>query len=374
MMNGWIFSGLLLVGAVTPAFAQEIKRAPAPPVPVAPAITPRPFPTAATPAVTPIPQRPPLAPSASTVSVQGSTPQPFPAGAPAVAPAAATAQLTALKFDAEKKEYTSKPGEVQAPFTFLLTNVSYADVSINAVRTSCGCTVAKLPATPWVVSPGQGGPIEVSVNLAGKGGTITKSVTVETTAGVKQLLVTVNIAGGQPTVAAAGGAPHPTMGDAERLKNMQLALADRQVLFKNQECAKCHAEPAKDHMDGAQLYAAVCSTCHDSPIRAAMVPDLRAVKHPTDADYWRNWITYGRAGSMMPAFAQAEGGPLSEAQIGALVNYMVQTYSGSRLPAILQQRQNSAAIRSPSVVSPSVAVPAATTPAGTPARTIPPLN
>jgi hypothetical protein len=56
------------------------------------------------------------------------------------------------------------------------------------------------------------------------------------------------------------------------------------------------------------------------------VPDLRALKHPTDADFWRQWITYGRAGSMMPAFAAAEGGPLSPKQIDALVEFMVKAF------------------------------------------------
>lgn len=315
---------------------------------------------------TPAPQAPviPTAPApAPVVPVQVTTPQSFPSTAfPTVAGLPAAGPLTALKFDAEKKEYSSKPGEMQAPFTFHLTNTSSADVSVTAVRTSCGCTVAKLPSTPWVIPPGQGGPIDVSVNLAGKSGTITKSVTVESSAGVKSLLVTVNIAGGAPH-GLTGAAPHPVMGDSERLKNMQLALADRQALFKNQDCAKCHADPAKGLTDGRQIYAAVCSTCHDSPIRAAMVPDLRTIKNPTDAEYFRNWVTYGRAGSMMPAFAQSEGGPLSEAQISALVSYLVPTYRGNRLPGM---QRTTAALGAPSssVVSPVVAVPPAV---GTPA-------
>jgi mono/diheme cytochrome c family protein len=221
--------------------------------------------------------------------------------------------------DAELKEYTSKPGESTAPFTFWLTNVSSSEVLINNVRTSCGCTVAKLPSQPWHIPAGGSGPIDVSVNLAGKGGTISKGVTVESSAGIKMLTVKVNI-----TPAAAGGVN--AMNDTERLKNMQLALADRQVLFKNQECAKCHADPAKGKIAGAQVYAAVCGVCHDSHLRAAMVPDLRNLNHPTDAEHWRKWIAYGRPGSMMPAFAQSEGGPLNQQQIDALVDYVVKAY------------------------------------------------
>jgi hypothetical protein len=91
-----------------------------------------------------------------------------------------------------------------------------------------------------------------------------------------------------------------------------------------------------------------------------MVPDLKTLTHPTDAEYWRNWINYGRAGSMMPAFAQAEGGPLNESQVNALVNFMVQAYPSRQGAAALQK---SAALRSPSVVSPTVVSPTVTVPA-----------
>lgn len=243
-------------------------------------------------------------------------------------PGFGAADPNAIKWDAELKEHSPKVGDAEAKFSFWLTNVSSSDVLINSVRTSCGCTVAKLPAQPWRIPPGSNGPIDVTLNLAGKSGLISKGVTVDTSVGIKQLTVRANIpapAGG----VANGGVPvmaSGTMGDAERLKNMQLALADRQVLFKNQDCAKCHAEPAKGKTDGRLLYAAVCATCHNSQHRAAQVPDLRTLAKPTDADYWRQWIMHGRAGSMMPAFAESEGGPLNQQQVNALVDFMVKAF------------------------------------------------
>lgn len=258
-----------------------------------------------------------------------------PAGVPLPAAAIANpipgqvaADPNAIKWDAELKEQSPKVGDADAKFSFWLTNVSSSDVLVNSVRTSCGCTVAKLPAQPWRIPPGSNGPIDVTLSLAGKSGLISKGVTVDTSVGIKQLTVRVNI----PAVAgttAPGGVPvmaSGTMGDAERLKNMQLALADRQVVFKNQECAKCHAEPAKGKTDGRLLYAGVCATCHNSQHRAAAVPDLRLLKHPTNADYWRQWIAHGRPGSMMPAYAESEGGPLNEQQINALVDFMVKAF------------------------------------------------
>ena len=127
-----------------------------------------------------------------------------------------------------------------------------------------------------------------------------------------------------------------SMGDTERLKNMQLALADRQVVFKNQDCAKCHADETKGKTDGRQIYAAACSVCHESHIRAAMVPDLKRLTHPTmDAEYWRNWVKFGKPGTMMPAFAQVEGGPLSDAQVESLVEFLQRAFPARRLPGVL---------------------------------------
>jgi len=56
------------------------------------------------------------------------------------------------------------------------------------------------------------------------------------------------------------------------------------------------------------------------------------LNHPTDAEHWRRWITVGRAGTMMPAFTKAEGGPLDEKQIEAIVAYLVSTVPSRGTP------------------------------------------
>ncbi len=270
--------------------------------------------------LTPPSARPPAGPA-----IVPTTPAPFIATAPApVLTPAQTGPLTALTWDAEQKEYTSKPGDLNANFSFWFTNTSPNEVVINAVRTSCGCTVAKLVATPWHLPPGASGPIEVTVDLRGKSGTIAKAVTVESSAGVKSLIVKMNITGGAATTDFTLN--HPSMGDAERLKNMQDSLHDRQVVFKDAKCATCHADPARGQVDGGAIYRGICATCHDSPLRAAAVTDLKALKHETDLDYWKYWITNGRDGTMMPAYAQAHGGPLNDFQINSLAAYCMNSF------------------------------------------------
>jgi mono/diheme cytochrome c family protein len=53
-----------------------------------------------------------------------------------------------------------------------------------------------------------------------------------------------------------------------------------------------------------------------------MVPDLKNQGKVTDREHWVRWITFGRHGSLMPAFAQSEGGPLTDEQIDSLADYL----------------------------------------------------
>ena len=134
---------------------------------------------------------------------------------------------------------------------------------------------------------------------------LSKVVTVESSVGLQFLTLNVQI-------------PEPEVNGRDR--NMQLALADRQAVFKN-DCAACHAYPTTAK-SGAELYGAACGICHDAEHRASMVPDLRALNKPTDRPYWHEWITKGKAGTLMPAFAKSEGGPLDDGQIQSLVDYL----------------------------------------------------
>jgi len=57
-----------------------------------------------------------------------------------------------------------------------------------------------------------------------------------------------------------------------------------------------------------------------------MVPDLSKLKMATNREFWRNWITYGKPGSLMPAFAASQGGPLTDMQIASLAAYLNAVY------------------------------------------------
>lgn len=221
-----------------------------------------------------------------------------------------------LVWDSEMKEVEAKPGETNAVFAFRLTNNSSNEVVITQVHTSCGCTAAQLPATPWKVAPGATGEIGVTADLRGKRGMLVKTVTVYSTEyGPKALTVKVNI---PDTLAASSG---PT---DNRSRNMQIASADRQAVFRN-DCGNCHAAPTVGKK-GAELYAAACGICHEAEHRASMVPDLKALNHSTDRIYWKVWASQGKVGSLMPGFSKSIGGPLDDDQLESLADYLVEHF------------------------------------------------
>ncbi len=100
---------------------------------------------------------------------------------------------TVLAFDANLKECEAQAGQTNAFFTFWVTNVCETNVLILDVASSCGCTVAQLPNRPWVLPPGEHGPIKVTMDLRGRYGTIFKGLHLTTSAGVKALVLRANV-------------------------------------------------------------------------------------------------------------------------------------------------------------------------------------
>jgi mono/diheme cytochrome c family protein len=211
-----------------------------------------------------------------------------------------------LAWDGESKETNVNANAAVAGFVFNFTNVSSSPIVILNVRPSCGCTTAKLPPLPWTLAPGTNGQMMATVNLAGKSGTLYKSLNVYTDKGFKTLQLKITIL---PFVM-------PKMSEADRAQNVKIATADRQAVFKG-DCATCHVQPGEGKY-GLALYEADCAICHESEHRATMVPDLHTLKTPTNVEFWRIWIAHGKPGSLMPAFSTADGGPLSDMQITSL--------------------------------------------------------
>ncbi len=201
-----------------------------------------------------------------------------------------------------------------ATYLFHLTNVSPAEVTISRVQPSCGCTTAQLPPMPWKIPAGGTGQIPVNMNVQGKSGVVMKTLTVFTDKGQKMLMLKTTILQPDPQLMTA----------ADRERNQLLAKTDRQAVFKG-DCARCHVEPVIGKV-GKDLYLTACGICHETEHRATMVSDLRNLPNDTNADYWKLMITIGKEGTLMPAFGQTLGGPLSDPQIKTLVDYLVANF------------------------------------------------
>jgi mono/diheme cytochrome c family protein len=208
-----------------------------------------------------------------------------------------------LRWDALEKTVEAARGDQAAEFVFNVTNVSDHAVTITSVRPSCGCTVVALPAIPWVLAPGAGGRLPATVDFTGKDGTLTKSLYVETSAGPQELTMTIKL---------------PPPDQNARLNNQAMARANRQAIFRG-SCVQCHVIPAVGKT-GEELFRTACVICHTPAGRASMVPDLFTARSHRDAAWWRDWITHGRDGSLMPAFGKPSG-ILSEPEIESLVEF-----------------------------------------------------
>jgi mono/diheme cytochrome c family protein len=200
--------------------------------------------------------------------------------------------------------------------TSITTNSVTKPVSVIIldVHPSCGCTTAQLPPLPWIIPPGTNGQFGLTVNLAGRSGPQFKTVNIKTDKGFKQLILKINIL--PPVI--------PTQSEADRARALELAKADRQAVFCG-DCIACHVKPGEGKY-AKPLYDTVCAICHESKTRASMVPDLHNIKTPTNVDFWQTWIAHGKAGSLMPAFCTADGGPLSDMQIASLVQYLATAF------------------------------------------------
>jgi mono/diheme cytochrome c family protein len=301
---GLIFAGVLITASV---YSQN----PAPPAPP-PEIVPSAPPMAPPPALIP-----PSA-GANTLALPPNSPPPTVASKPVFVPDVSRSGQPLpngiLAWDSLMKSTDVLSGADFAHFSFSFTNISGKQVTVLNIHPSCGCTTAQMPPVPWTIPAGATGEFKLNVNLAGKFGTVFKSAKVTTDQGNKDLMLKINIQ-----------VPPPVkLTDAQIDQGIAMAKADRQAVFKG-DCASCHDKNISGRY-GQDLFNNVCGICHASPNRATMVPDLTKLKVPTNREFWRTWITYGKPGSLMPAFSTSQGGPLTDMQIASLAAYLNAVY------------------------------------------------
>ena len=132
-----------------------------------------------------------------------------------------------LTWDSLGKRHQSRPDELDVGFEFHFQNRIDKEVRITRAFTSCGCTVAKLPKTPWIIKPGQKGSIPITMDLRGKTGIILKESTIITNLGTIILTTKVSIGSANDSLA-----PHRARSAEERAANLRLAAKNRQAVFQ----------------------------------------------------------------------------------------------------------------------------------------------
>lgn len=92
-----------------------------------------------------------------------------------------------FKFKEETHDYGEVPEGPTAETDFEFKNVGKKPINISEAHGSCGCTVPKWPHEP--IMPGKKGVIHVTYNTQGRQGPIDKSVTINSDAQQKPMVL-----------------------------------------------------------------------------------------------------------------------------------------------------------------------------------------
>lgn len=181
---------------------------------------------------------------------------------------------------------------------FRIKNVGDADLVINDITTTCGCTAALIDKK--LLSPGETGTLEVTILTSGKRDLIEKKIVLQTNdtqEPSKEITVSVKV----ETQA------HPNF--------------DVNKSVFSPGCDKCHIGKAAQYKEYS-LYLEVCSMCHGTEGEGG--GDIMAINGPdylasVDDDYLLRWIAEGKLGTSMPGYSKKKNGPLTDKQIESLV-------------------------------------------------------
>lgn len=201
----------------------------------------------------------------------------------------------------------------------LLRNLGGQPLLIHKVEASCGCTVPTLHKT--LLQPSEHTWIDVNIDTSLKLGDMKKTLTVwsndPTHRQEELILLATVVASNQPKVLQQ---THPAINPKNRL-----------ALFEG-SCRSCHVDKGVGK-SGQALYLADCGMCHGAKAEGGVAPALNKTNYndPLVREAMKRIIANGSPTSpSMPPFSNQHGGPLSEAQIESLLNYLA--YQASNTP------------------------------------------
>ncbi len=197
------------------------------------------------------------------------------------------------------------PTDNQVSSTFKIYNMGGKPLVIDDVKASCGCTVVNLVKD--IIAPGDFTELKVALDTSIKLGRVEKKILVYSN-DPKQPVQALFLIG---TV----------------ISNMKghekIPVKDPLVLFKG-TCAECHVEKGRGKT-GQLLFQADCAMCHGQNGQGGVAINLLQ-GHFDDSDhvaYVRQVLAEGSPNTpTMPPFSQSHGGPLNQAEMDSLVNFL----------------------------------------------------
>jgi len=176
-------------------------------------------------------------------------------------------------------------------FTLPLKNMSKNPIFILSVNPDCVYLDASIDKT--YLLPAETAMLTVRFDANGNLGKIAKTISIRTSDASAPYILTIR-----------GSIMH------REYDRRQL-----QTIFTG-PCAKCHVGSNIGDKEGQQLYDAVCYPCHKDSV----------LKVRNDGSAFMHVVRYGIPGTLMPAFAEGPGGPLTEEQIDSLADLVGLTH------------------------------------------------
>ncbi len=244
-----------------------------------------------------------------------------------------------ISFEHKRLDLGTVTEGVEIPSVYRFHNVGGEPLMIKSVTTSCGCTSLNLKDK--LVDPGKMGELEVIMDTSMKQGPVTKEIDVysndpknpETKIYLSANVVPALLPQRQNLDDSEGTSPQkPARQQNLQSKGNEMSMMDphaglteaQKAKIFTGKCATCHVLQGKGKF-GAALFQADCAMCHGMNAQGKEAPALIPGDYhdPKYLSHMESIIRYGSPVNIsMPGFSKTAGGPLSDAQIHSILQYL----------------------------------------------------
>lgn len=196
--------------------------------------------------------------------------------------------------------FPEENGKVSCTFEF--KNIGTADLILQKVKASCGCTTPEWTKEP--VKPGETGVVKATYNATGRPGSFTKTITVTSNAGEKRLTIKGEV------IPKAQKVEDKYPFEVNGLRLMKKNIYLNTIMFPNDskeehiEIMNNSKEDIKVSFEGAPKYLEI--KCDNEVLKAGELSNIRIKLKSKDSNIW---------GSIKNTFKVAANGKASDFDI-----------------------------------------------------------